>query len=88
MTPPDLQLDQTDDLNIVAEVARPGKPKMDRILHDEVEGSQGSVAVACCGPTSLNALMRKLVAAKIDPERLKRGDRRGAMTLVSEEFQW
>lgn len=35
------------DLRFVSEVARPGKPKLDRILADEVERSKGRVVVAC-----------------------------------------
>lgn len=35
------------DLQVVSEWARPGKPKLGRILSDEVEASKGRVAVAC-----------------------------------------
>lgn len=76
------------DINVVAEHARPGKPKLDRILADEVEQSEGSVMVACCGPTSLNAMVRKIIAAQIDPGRVWRGDMRGSISLVSEEFEY
>jgi hypothetical protein len=43
---------------------------------------------AGCGPTSLDALVRKIIAAKIDPARIRRGDMRGMITLVSEEFEY
>ncbi|KAG2753223.1 hypothetical protein P692DRAFT_20723005 [Suillus brevipes Sb2] len=76
------------DINVVAEHARPGKPKLDRILADEVEQSEGSVMVACCGPTSLNAMVRKIIVAQIDPGRVWRGDMRGSISLVSEEFEY
>ena len=39
-----------------------------------------------CGPTTLNAVVRKTVAAQIDPGRIRRGDLSGAISLVSEEF--
>jgi hypothetical protein len=39
--------DEMADVNIVAECARPVKPKMERILADEVENAQGSVIVGC-----------------------------------------
>lgn len=35
------------DVNLVSEHARPGKPKIDRIVADEVENSKGSMIVAC-----------------------------------------
>lgn len=35
------------DINVVSEHARPGKPKLDRIVADEVENSKGSTIVAC-----------------------------------------
>ncbi|OJA10566.1 hypothetical protein AZE42_03146 [Rhizopogon vesiculosus] len=80
--------EEAQDINVVAEHARPGKPKLDRILADEVEQSKGSVVVACCGPTSLNAMVRKIIAAQIDPARVWRGDMRGSISLVSEEFEY
>lgn len=33
-------------------------------------------------------MMRKIIAAKIDPARLRQGDKRGSITLVSEEFKY
>jgi len=85
-----LEVDESElhDVSVVSEHARPGKPKLDRILADEVENSKGSVIVACCGPTSLNALIRKIIAAKIDPARIRHGDMRGMISLVSEEFEY
>lgn len=35
------------DINVVSEHARPGKPKLDRMIADEVENSKGSTIVAC-----------------------------------------
>lgn len=43
----DFDEEELDDLNVVSEMARPGKPKLERILADEVERSRGPVAVAC-----------------------------------------
>ncbi|OCH94962.1 hypothetical protein OBBRIDRAFT_721614 [Obba rivulosa] len=90
VSPEQLRLDfdeqELQDVGIVAERARPGRPKLDQILADEVERGQGAIAVACCGPTSLNAVMRKTIAAHIDPSRIRRGDMRGSITLISEDF--
>ncbi|KAI0797925.1 hypothetical protein C8Q75DRAFT_708957 [Abortiporus biennis] len=85
-----LELDETElaDISVVAERARPGKPKFDRLLADEVERSKGSIVVGCCGPTSLNAMIRKSIAAQINPERIRLGDMRGSIALVSEDFSW
>lgn len=76
------------DVAIVAEYARPGRPKLDRLLADEVERAKGSIIVACCGPTSLNTVMRKHVAALIDPGRVRGGDMCGSITFVSEDFEY
>lgn len=88
--PEQLRLDfderELEDVGAVAERARPGRPKLDRILADEVERAHGAIAVACCGPTSLNAVVRKTIAAQIDPGRIRRGDMRGSITLISEDF--
>ncbi|KAG2111597.1 uncharacterized protein F5147DRAFT_92393 [Suillus discolor] len=84
----DISEEEARDINVVAEHARPGKPKLDRILADEVEQSEGSVMVACCGPTSLNVMVRKIIAEQIDPGRVWRGDMRGSISLISEEFEY
>ncbi|KAI0831386.1 hypothetical protein BC628DRAFT_1353480 [Trametes gibbosa] len=84
----DLDDGEVEDVGIVAEHARPGKPKLDRILADEVERAKGAVAVACCGPTSLDAMIRKIIATQINPARIRRGDMRGSISLFSEEFSY
>ncbi|KAJ4474528.1 hypothetical protein C8R41DRAFT_897418 [Lentinula lateritia] len=76
------------DVSAVSVKVRPGKPRLDRILHEEVETARGSVVVACCGPSSFNAMVRKAIAFEISPARIRRGDRRGHIELVSEEFDF
>ncbi|KAA1471129.1 hypothetical protein DENSPDRAFT_837057 [Dentipellis sp. KUC8613] len=85
-----LELDDREmlDLSVMAEFARPGRPKLDVILRDEVTKATGLVAVACCGPTTLNAVMRKLVAAQIDPGRIRRGDMSGSISFIAEDFAY
>ncbi|PVG02808.1 hypothetical protein CPB86DRAFT_696988 [Serendipita vermifera] len=87
---PRLEIDEQEleDIQVVSEMARPGKPKLDRIVADEVGRSRGAVAVACCGPASLNALVRKIVATQINPSQVLRGEMQGMITLITEEFQW
>lgn len=103
----DIDADELEDMHVISEMARPGKPRLDRILADEVERSRGATAVACksllvvhpltfglqtrftgCGPTSLNAVVRKVVAAQISPRRVLKGDMRGVISLVTEDFEW
>ena len=83
-----LNAQEVRDLQVVSAWAHPGKPKLGRILGDEVEAARGRVAVVCCGPTSLNALMRKHVAEKIDPGRVARGDLRGSIDFIAEDFEY
>ncbi|KAG8833536.1 hypothetical protein FRC17_010568 [Serendipita sp. 399] len=79
---------ELDDLHVVAEMARPGKPKLERVLADEVGRARGALAVACCGPASLNALVRKMVAMQINPKQVLHGEMQGMISLITEEFQW
>lgn len=85
---PQLELGEQEmrDISVMAEFARPGRPKFDMILRDEVARASGRIVVACCGPTTLNAVVRKAVAAQIDPVRLRQGDDSGSIDLVVEEF--
>lgn len=85
-----LQLNEPEmrDMAVVAEHVRPGKPRIDRILKDEVDWSNGSVVVACCGPSSFSAMVRKAIACQINPARVWKGDRRGYIDLISEEFSY
>lgn len=41
-----------------------------------------------CGPTSLNALMRKLIAERINPTRVAHGDLRGSIDFIAEDFEY
>ena len=94
------------DVSVIAEFARPGRPKIDAILEDEARRTNGHIVVACeslvlfatclmginlvlgCGPTTLNAVVRKAVAAQISPERIGRGDYGGWIDLLVEDFSY
>lgn len=39
-----------------------------------------------CGPRSLNNLVRNMVAKRISPSKIARGDARGNVELVTEDF--
>ncbi|KAF8319297.1 hypothetical protein DL93DRAFT_2053769 [Clavulina sp. PMI_390] len=79
---------EQDDMGYIAALARPGRPRLDKILSSEVERSTGALAVACCGPTSLDKVVRNLVSNQIDPVRVKKGDQRGFVTFYNEEFSF
>ncbi|KAG7092482.1 hypothetical protein E1B28_008834 [Marasmius oreades] len=87
---PRLHIDtqEMQDISMVSMNARPGKPLLQRILHDEVESAKGSVIVACCGPSSFNAMVRKAVASEIDPQKVRQGDCRGYVELLTEDFEF
>lgn len=83
-------LDVTDaeqeDIDAVAELAKTGYPRLKQLLDEEVQRSAGKTIVACCGPPSLNSVVRNLVASKIDLKKVARGDPRGQVSLVVEDF--
>ncbi|GAA5993813.1 hypothetical protein JCM5350_007858 [Sporobolomyces pararoseus] len=76
------------DLEVVAELARPGYPRLEQILDDEVSRSAGKTMVACCGPSSLNTLVRNLVSSRIDLKKVAKGDPRGQVSIVVEDFSF
>jgi len=86
----ELELDGQEmrDVSVMTEFARPGRPKIESILKDEASRTSGRVVVACCGPATLNAVVRKAVAAQISPERIRRGDYGGWIDLVVEDFSY
>jgi hypothetical protein len=84
----DIERKELRELAHVAEFARPGKPNIYGILRNEVEQSRGAVVVAVCGPTTLNTVVRKAISNLIDPGLVRKGDMRGMIDLVSEEFEY
>ncbi|EST05457.2 Ferric reductase transmembrane component-like domain protein [Kalmanozyma brasiliensis GHG001] len=86
--PIDLDAEEDLDLRVVAELAQPGHPKLDRIIRQEVDRSQGRTLVAGCGPKSLDVVLRSIVSKQIDPTKVRKGDTRGIVNVVSECFEW
>lgn len=86
--PIDLDAEEDLDLRVLAELAQPGHPKLDRIIRDEVDRSQGRTLVAGCGPKSLDIVLRSIVSKQIDPKKVRKGDERGVVNVVSECFEW
>ncbi|BGP48271.1 hypothetical protein JCM10450v2_004143 [Rhodotorula kratochvilovae] len=82
----DVTAQEQDDLDAVAEAAKTGYPRLKQILDEEVERSSGKTCVACCGPAGLNSIVRNLVASRIDLRRVAKGDPRGQVSLVVEDF--
>ncbi|KAI5452321.1 hypothetical protein NCC49_000884 [Naganishia albida] len=84
-----LWLEGTDyhSMNVIAEMARLGRPKLDVILQEEIDRARGTLGVGTCGPASLNALVRNTVASKISPSKALHGDRSGIIALFSEDYE-
>jgi hypothetical protein len=96
-----LWIDQADHaaMNIMSEMARPGKPRLSAILEEEIARATGSTMVAseltppcrtnplACGPVTLNAVVRNLVSKSISATRIRRGDRSGHVAIYSEDYE-
>jgi len=76
-----------DATNAMAEMARPGRPKLELILSEEIERSRGSIGVGTCGPASLNAVVRNTVSDHISLSKIAHGDRTGIVGLFSEDYE-
>ncbi|CAD6919180.1 unnamed protein product [Tilletia controversa] len=84
----DLDEQEDEDMRVVAELARPGHPKLDKIVGEECEHSLGRVMISSCGPASLGTVLRSIATKRMDPEKVKRGDLRGQVNVVTESFDW
>lgn len=86
---PGLWIDEADyaAMTILSEQARAGRPKLAKIMDEEIEHAEGSMIVATCGPEKLNTVVRNLVSRHIKPGRLMQGDKRGHVTIYSEDFE-
>ncbi|EFP75050.2 uncharacterized protein PGTG_01643 [Puccinia graminis f. sp. tritici CRL 75-36-700-3] len=49
-------------LEELSEGVKTGRPRLAKILDEEVDRSAGKTLIACCGPESLNGFMRSLVS--------------------------
>ncbi|PWN28177.1 hypothetical protein BDZ90DRAFT_251857 [Jaminaea rosea] len=87
--PIDLDAEEDLDLRLIAELAQPGHPRLDRLIANEVQRASGRVMVASCGPESLSAILRRIVAKHIDPS-MARGSKtgKGIVNLATESFEW
>lgn len=86
--PIDLDAEEELDLRIIAELAQAGHPRLDRILAQEIGKSQGRILVGSCGPSTLGALLRRIVAKHIDPAKVRKGESNGQVNLCIESFDW
>ncbi|KAL7410829.1 FAD-binding domain-containing protein [Mrakia frigida] len=76
-----------EDLNLVSELARPGRPKLEKIIAEEVENALGTIGIASCGPSSLNAVVRNIAASMISPARARQKGRAGHIgEIYTEEY--
>ncbi|KAE8267643.1 hypothetical protein A4X09_0g4703 [Tilletia walkeri] len=84
----DLDEQEDEDMRLVAELARPGHPKLDKIVGEECEGSLGRVMISSCGPASLGTVLRAIATRRMDVEKVRRGDLRFQVNVVTESFDW
>ncbi|GJJ06830.1 hypothetical protein Clacol_001026 [Clathrus columnatus] len=78
---------EAEDVPLVSELAQTGRPNIDQVVVEEASRSHKSMVVACCGPTTLNAVVRKSVAKQIKPRSIMKWQS-PAIDLVSEDFEW
>jgi hypothetical protein len=84
----DLDADEDADVRHVAELAHPGRPRLDRIVQEEARAARGtSLLVTSCGPSSLGALLRAVVAKEIDPLGIGKGTA-PRIELRNETYDW
>lgn len=88
-SPVGLWIDEADyaAMTILSEQARAGRPKLSKIMDEELEYAEGSMIVATCGPEKLNTVVRNLVSRNIKPGKILHGDKRGHVTVYSEDFE-
>lgn len=63
----DLTMAEREDLDAMAEFAREGRPRLDRIMDEEVNRATGKMMISVCGPLPLNVEVRRLVSERIKP---------------------
>ncbi|KAL8278190.1 hypothetical protein RQP46_009363 [Phenoliferia psychrophenolica] len=84
----DLTREDWEDLDLISELARPGHPKLDKTLDEEIARSEGKTLVACCGPTELNTVVRHLVSSRINVAQALRGNPKAQVSIVVEDFSF
>lgn len=96
-----LWVDQADHaaMNVMSEMARPGKPRLSAVLEEEMARAGGKTIVAskstevnyaygtACGPVTLNAVVRNLVSKNISMARMRHGNRSGHVAIYSEDYE-
>lgn len=76
------------DIAVIAELARPGYPKLDRIIRQEADASAGRVLVSACGPSSLADLIRSIVSKQIDLKAIRAGKLNAHINVATESYEW
>ncbi|UZJ54713.1 hypothetical protein CBS101457_004033 [Exobasidium rhododendri] len=86
--PIDLDEGETMDLQVVAELARPGYPKLDTILRQEAQQSKGQVLVSACGPANLGTLVRSIASKQINISEIRKGHMNGNISVICEAYDY
>jgi hypothetical protein len=86
--PIDMDQSENMDLQVVAELARPGYPKLDTILRQEAQQSQGQVLVSACGPANLGTLVRSIASKQINISEIRKGHLNGNISVICEAYSY
>lgn len=85
-----IDVDETEmaDIGVVAELARSGYPKLDRIIREESQRASSRVLVSACGPSSLANLIRSIVSKQIDLSSIRKGQLNAHINVATESYEW
>lgn len=86
--PIDLDKEEYADLRVLAELARPGYPKLDVILREEASHSTGRVLVSACGPLTLGNLIRSVASKQINVAQIRKGHLNSHINVITESYEW
>lgn len=85
--PIDLDEEENADLQVLAELARPGYPKIDTIVREEAQMSFGRVLVSACGPPTLGKLVRSIASKQINVSQVRKGHLNGHLSVLVESYE-
>lgn len=84
--PVDLDEEENADLQVLAELTRPGYPKLDTIIREEAQQSAGRILVSACGPESLGKLIRSIASKQIKPSQVRKGHLNGHLNIINQSY--
>lgn len=85
--PIDLDEEENADLQVLAELARPGYPKIDTIIREEAQMSSGRILVTACGPPTLGKLVQGIASKQISVSQVRKGHLNGHLSVLVESYE-